>query len=224
MVRYAILGPVELCDGELHTAVGGPRQVALLALFLVNANRALSSDSLIDALWSDLRPAGATKRLQVAIGRLRRTLDGDGARGESVLQTTTVELLAHHFAEAAPAGQAGKAADYALAASASAMARLATRRRSATASEASRPSSSREPTMTAGAASCCSRWPSRARAPARSTACGGSASRRRSSPRGSATTSGSRGLRWATAVRCSSASARRRRSPPSTCCSAPWPG
>ena len=87
MVRYAILGPVELRDGELRTAVGGPRQVALLAL-LVNANRALSSDSLIDALWSDQGPSGAIKRLQVAIGRLRRTLDGHGAHGESVLQTT----------------------------------------------------------------------------------------------------------------------------------------
>ena len=49
MVRYAILGPVELCDGERRVAVGGPRQVALLAFLLVNANRRLSYDLLIDA-------------------------------------------------------------------------------------------------------------------------------------------------------------------------------
>jgi DNA-binding SARP family transcriptional activator len=86
MVRYAILGPVELCDGERRVAVGGPRQVALLAFLLVNANRRLSYDRLIDALWDDLGPA-ALKRLQAAILRLRRTLDADGGQGESVLRT-----------------------------------------------------------------------------------------------------------------------------------------
>jgi DNA-binding SARP family transcriptional activator len=67
MVRYAILGPVELREGERSVAVGGPRQLALLALLLVNANRALSSDRLIEALWGDRSPAGAVKRLQVAV-------------------------------------------------------------------------------------------------------------------------------------------------------------
>ena len=87
MVRYAILGPVGLCDGERRTVVGGPRQVALLALLLLNANRAVSSDELIDALWGDLGPQGAVKRLQVSIARLRRTLDTDAAREEPVLRT-----------------------------------------------------------------------------------------------------------------------------------------
>jgi DNA-binding SARP family transcriptional activator/tetratricopeptide (TPR) repeat protein len=87
MVRYAILGPVELRDGGRRVSVGGPRQVALLALLLLNANRALSNDRLIDALWGDLGPAGAVKRVQAAILRLRRALDRDGASGEPVLRT-----------------------------------------------------------------------------------------------------------------------------------------
>jgi DNA-binding SARP family transcriptional activator len=87
MVRYAILGPVELRDGGRGVVVGGPRQVALLALLLVNANRALSNDRLIDTLWGDLGPAGALKRLQAAILRLRRALDPEGGSGESVLRT-----------------------------------------------------------------------------------------------------------------------------------------
>jgi len=86
MVRFSILGPIELCDGERRAAVGGSRQVALLALLLVNANRALSSDQLIDALWGTRR-AGAVKRLHVTIARLRRTLDAGGVPGESVLRT-----------------------------------------------------------------------------------------------------------------------------------------
>ncbi len=67
VIRYAILGPVELRDGERSAAVGGPRQAALLALLLVNANRALSTDRLIDALWGDQAVGAALKRLQMAI-------------------------------------------------------------------------------------------------------------------------------------------------------------
>jgi DNA-binding SARP family transcriptional activator/tetratricopeptide (TPR) repeat protein len=87
MVRYAILGPVELRDGGRRVSVGGPRQVALLALLLLNANRGLSNDRLIDALWGDLGRAGAAKRVQAAILRLRRALDRDRGSSESVLRT-----------------------------------------------------------------------------------------------------------------------------------------
>jgi DNA-binding SARP family transcriptional activator len=47
----------------------------------------VSSDRLIDALWGDLGRAGALKRVQVAVTRLRRALDRDGVGGESVLRT-----------------------------------------------------------------------------------------------------------------------------------------
>ena len=86
MVRYAILGSIELCDGERRLPVGGRRPVALLALLLVNGNRALSTDRMIETLWGGHDP-GAVKRLQAAILRLRRTLDPGGGAGESVLQT-----------------------------------------------------------------------------------------------------------------------------------------
>ncbi len=86
-MRYAILGPVGLFDGEHRVAVGGPRQVALLALLLLNANRAVSRDELVDALWRDLGPEGAVKRLQVAVARLRRALEPGSAPSESLLRT-----------------------------------------------------------------------------------------------------------------------------------------
>jgi DNA-binding SARP family transcriptional activator len=87
MVRYAILGPVELCDSGRRVAVSGRRQVALLASLLIDANRAVSSDRLIDALWGDQASGAALKRLQMAIVRLRRRLDREGVPGESVLRT-----------------------------------------------------------------------------------------------------------------------------------------
>ncbi|HEX8157704.1 MAG TPA: BTAD domain-containing putative transcriptional regulator [Solirubrobacteraceae bacterium] len=87
MLKYAILGPVELYDGERGVSIGGSRQLALLALLLVNANRVLSTDRLVEALWDDLDRSRALRRLRVTVARLRRALDRDVNHGESVLRT-----------------------------------------------------------------------------------------------------------------------------------------
>src|SRR5258705_12841551 len=88
MVRFGILGPVEVFVGERRVAVGGPRQVALLAFLLVHANRAVSVDQLIDALWGEQDQAGAVKRVQVAVARLRKALGIDDTQGDSPLRST----------------------------------------------------------------------------------------------------------------------------------------
>src|SRR3954447_12800026 len=88
MVKFGILGPIELCDGGRQRAVGGPTQVRLLAYLLVHANRAVSADQLIDALWGDEDARGAVKRLHVAIARVRRVLEFEGSAGDSSLLTT----------------------------------------------------------------------------------------------------------------------------------------
>jgi DNA-binding SARP family transcriptional activator len=89
MIKYAILGPIELYEGERLVRGGGPRQLALLAMLLVYANRAVSGDRLIDALWGQHDRAGALQSLRVAISRLRKTLHVDvaGAEGEPALRT-----------------------------------------------------------------------------------------------------------------------------------------
>jgi DNA-binding SARP family transcriptional activator len=78
-VRFAILGPVEVWAAERRVDLGGRRQLALLAFLVLHANRAVSSDALIDAVW-ETAGAGAQKRLQMAIARLRKELE-DGAYG-----------------------------------------------------------------------------------------------------------------------------------------------
>jgi DNA-binding SARP family transcriptional activator len=81
-MRFGILGAVQLYgEGGHPVAVGGPRQVPLLAFLLVHAGTAVSNDELVEAVWSDKEPAGARKRLQVAVARLRKTLnDATGDR------------------------------------------------------------------------------------------------------------------------------------------------
>ena len=87
MIRYGILGPVELFDGTRPIPAGGPRQVALLAFLIVHANRSVSVDGLLDALWGGEATAGAAKRVQVAIARLRRTLQPGRLDAEPALRT-----------------------------------------------------------------------------------------------------------------------------------------
>ena len=55
-VEFRILGPLEVRVNGAAVRVGGPKQRALLALLLCNANRVVSRDQLIDELLNDQPP------------------------------------------------------------------------------------------------------------------------------------------------------------------------
>jgi DNA-binding SARP family transcriptional activator/ABC-type branched-subunit amino acid transport system substrate-binding protein len=74
---FWILGPLTVRDGARAVEVGGGKQRALLALMLLRRGETASADSLVDELWGESPPAGATKTLQVYVSRLRGAL-GDG--------------------------------------------------------------------------------------------------------------------------------------------------
>ncbi len=78
-MEFGILGPLEIRDGPRAFQVTGGKQRALLALLLLNANRVVSSDRLIDALWDEEPPGSGATALQVLVSRLRVTL-GPGGR------------------------------------------------------------------------------------------------------------------------------------------------
>jgi predicted ATPase/DNA-binding SARP family transcriptional activator len=109
-----ILGPIEVCDGERRVELGGPRQVSLLALLVLTANRGVTSDALIDALWREGDVSGR-KRLQMAVRRLRQALEPVSGDGRLVLETVAggyllrlerTELDSEVFAVGVAAGQA----------------------------------------------------------------------------------------------------------------------
>src|SRR5450432_2167101 len=78
-LEFRILGPLEVRrDGALLT-VGGPRQRALLALLLCNANRILPRDQLIDELLADQSARSLERMLRVQVSRLRKALADGGA-------------------------------------------------------------------------------------------------------------------------------------------------
>jgi DNA-binding SARP family transcriptional activator len=75
-VEFRILGPVEALEDGRALPIGGPRQRALLALLLLNAKEVVSSERLIDELWSAEQPKDPQTALQNQVSRLRKALDG----------------------------------------------------------------------------------------------------------------------------------------------------
>lgn len=80
-----MLGALEVRDGEGAVQLGGGKQRSVLALLLLSANRVVSSDRLIEALWGAAPPADAAAALQAHVSRLRRALPG----GAEILLTRT---------------------------------------------------------------------------------------------------------------------------------------
>ncbi|MEV0319920.1 AfsR/SARP family transcriptional regulator [Streptomyces sp. NPDC050658] len=58
--------------------MGPPRQRAVLGLLLINANRLLPTDSIIESIWEGEPPPQATAALYAYLSRLRRLLSGTG--------------------------------------------------------------------------------------------------------------------------------------------------
>jgi DNA-binding SARP family transcriptional activator len=73
-LEFGILGPLEVRVDGAPVAIGGPRQRALLALLLCNANRAVSRERLIDELLGDQSADTAEHTLRVQVSRLRKAL------------------------------------------------------------------------------------------------------------------------------------------------------
>lgn len=74
--RFGLLGPLSVAWDGVPVTVGAAQQRVVLATLLVDANRVVTVDALIAALWGDTPPRGARNDLQNVMSRLRRTLGG----------------------------------------------------------------------------------------------------------------------------------------------------
>ena len=82
-MEFRILGPLEVCSEGREISLGGAKQRAVLAVLLLHRNEVVSTDRLIDELWSDRPPATAAKVVQVYVSQLRKALRGRHARDEA---------------------------------------------------------------------------------------------------------------------------------------------
>jgi DNA-binding SARP family transcriptional activator/tetratricopeptide (TPR) repeat protein len=78
-MKFGILGRLQVVDDDMCTVpVAAPRQRAVLAALLLNANRILPADALAETLWDGAPPAGAANTVRAYVMRLRKSL-GSGA-------------------------------------------------------------------------------------------------------------------------------------------------
>src|SRR5438105_2286734 len=76
-MQFGVLGPIEVRRDGQALALGGPKQRAVLAFLLLNANGPVSRDRLIEALWGERPPATASQTLDSYLSRLRKLLGAD---------------------------------------------------------------------------------------------------------------------------------------------------
>jgi DNA-binding SARP family transcriptional activator len=74
VVRFRILGPLEVWTGQDWSGIGAPKWRALLAALLLNPGQVVSTDRLAAELWGDDPPDRATNLVSVYVLRLRRAL------------------------------------------------------------------------------------------------------------------------------------------------------
>jgi DNA-binding SARP family transcriptional activator len=75
-VNFGILGPLEVTVDDRLLDLGAQKRV-LIALLLLEANRVVPGDRLVDALWEENPPDTARKALQVHVSQLRKLLGRD---------------------------------------------------------------------------------------------------------------------------------------------------
>ena len=94
-MEFRILGPLEAREGEEFLPLGPQKQRALLAVLLLNANRTVSLDRLVEELWGAQPPDSAAKVIQTHVSRLRKVLP------EGLLRTRApgyvLQLDTHEF-------------------------------------------------------------------------------------------------------------------------------
>ncbi len=82
-MRFGVLGPLQVGGGE--SVVTANRDRTVLAVLLLNANKVVPVDDLVDAVWEAKPPATARGQLQTCVSRLRRLLSSVGVPGDTIV-------------------------------------------------------------------------------------------------------------------------------------------
>jgi DNA-binding SARP family transcriptional activator len=73
-LQFAVLGPLQLRSGGALVPLGAPKQRAVLGTLVMNRNRAVSVDALIDAVWGESPVPAARTSIHSYVSNLRRLL------------------------------------------------------------------------------------------------------------------------------------------------------
>jgi SARP family transcriptional regulator, regulator of embCAB operon len=82
---FGVLGPLQVSAGGTVVPLGAPKQRAVLAMLVINRNRPVSVDSLINAVWDENPVPAARTSIHSYVSNLRRLLGGAGYDANKVL-------------------------------------------------------------------------------------------------------------------------------------------
>lgn len=77
-LRFNILGPVEVMNGPTALRIPPGRQPIILSALLLEPNRVVPVDRLIDVVWEERPPATARSQVQICVSALRQLFAGLG--------------------------------------------------------------------------------------------------------------------------------------------------
>jgi DNA-binding SARP family transcriptional activator len=80
MMRFRLLGPLEVRAGDDWRGIGAPKWRSVLAALLINAGQIVPAEALINEVWGDAPPAKAANLISIYVLRLRRLLDDADSR------------------------------------------------------------------------------------------------------------------------------------------------
>jgi DNA-binding SARP family transcriptional activator/tetratricopeptide (TPR) repeat protein len=89
-VEFGLLGNLEVRSDGVGIDVGHARQSCVLVTLLVEANRPVSVEALLDRVWGDRPPQRAREALHSYVSRLRRALTGAGTGSTDAVAITRV--------------------------------------------------------------------------------------------------------------------------------------
>src|SRR6516164_8247029 len=80
MMRFRLLGPLEVRAGDEWRGIGAPKWRAVLAALLIHPGQVVSAETLIEEVWRDAPPARAANLISIYVLRLRRLMaDADSS-------------------------------------------------------------------------------------------------------------------------------------------------
>jgi DNA-binding SARP family transcriptional activator len=97
LLDFRILGPLEVVDDDRPVRLGGPKQRAVLAILLLDVNRVVPIERLVDDLYREAPPASALTQIQAQISQLRRLFGGADSPIETRAPGYLIRLTPEQF-------------------------------------------------------------------------------------------------------------------------------
>ncbi|MBG0829051.1 tetratricopeptide repeat protein [Planomonospora sp. ID67723] len=78
-MEFRVLGALEVASEGRHLDLGGSRQQVVLAVLLLNADRPVTTERLMEAIYGDNPPATSRAQVQICVHALRRLFSANNA-------------------------------------------------------------------------------------------------------------------------------------------------